>query len=273
MPYRLIAPLVPLYAGGLERHARRLVLESDTGPDTRADTSAAMRDPAGDGARAARPTLARVLADPRALDRLLDAQARHFRSTDRMVVASVWSLTYFERLIPSVAAAASVLGRVLPVGAAEVVPRWARDGSAWRFVLPHHGTPMAGAPTLHRYAPLLEDHLRPLVEALAIHARLPRAVAWGNAARLLDMTLSRLDQAMPGQPGIALDRQRLLDTATLQGDAPNPLYRQQRYAERGGRRVALLRRCCLYYRLPGHGYCDPCPLAPCNRRPAAVLPD
>ncbi|CAM3994693.1 siderophore-iron reductase FhuF [Bordetella bronchialis] len=251
MPYRLIAPLLPLFGAGLGRHARRVVLARGTPA------------PAGGG------TLAGVLADPAALRRLLDAQARYFGSEDRVAVAAVWHLTYLERLIPPVAAAASVLDRVLPVGAGQLIPRWTRDGAAWRFAIPDDGMHMPGAPTTRRYATLLDDHLHPLAEALALHARLPRAVAWGNAARLLDMTLSRLARAMPHRPAILLDRQRLLESATLRGTAPNPMYRPPRHALRDGGPVTLLRRCCLYYRLPGHGYCDLCPLSPCNRRQPA----
>ncbi|CAM3550705.1 Siderophore-iron reductase FhuF [Bordetella sputigena] len=258
MAQRLIPSLAPLYRAGLGRHARRVVLDVD-------DASGTARG---------LPTLADFLADPHALPRLLDAQARHFRSTDRVAVASVWNLAYVERLIPPVAAAASVLGRVLPVGAEKISPRWSRDGAPWRFAVPHEGTPMAGAPTLQRYAALLDQHLRPLADALAIHARMPRGIAWGNAARLLDMTLSRLGQAMPGVAVIALDRQALLDAPCFEDGKANPLYRPTRHARRDdGASVTLLRRCCLYYRLPGHGYCDLCPLAPCNRRRAGASRD
>ncbi|OZI23957.1 siderophore-iron reductase FhuF [Bordetella genomosp. 9] len=265
MPHRLIPSLVPLYAAGLGRHARRVVLHIGAGHGSGAD---------GVPGTASGPTLARILADPHALPRLLDAQARHFGSTDRMAVAAVWSLRYFEHLVPPVAAAASVLGRVLPVGAAEISPRWSRDGAAWRFAVPHDGTPLPGAPTLRRYALLLDQHVHPLVEALAVHARLPRGIAWGNVARFLDMTLSRLGQAMPGIAAIGLDRRQLLDAPHFGDGTPNPLYRPVRHATRDdGARITLLRRCCLYYRLPGHGYCDACPLAPCNRRTSAGVPD
>ncbi|AZS79610.1 siderophore-iron reductase FhuF [Achromobacter spanius] len=214
------------------------------------------------------PTVAQLLEDAEALPLILTRQARHFGAAALAPVASVWTLTYFWRLLPPVAAAASVLQRVLPTAARQVKPQFDGDGAVLRLLIPHDGQAQPGCDTHERYAPLLHEHLEPLATRLAQCARLSPKITWGNVARYLDLTLSQLMQAMPGNSQLAQDRALLLDAPLWRGE-PNPMYRAPREVLRdtpqGPRARALLRRCCLYYMLPGHAYCDLCPLSAPNR--------
>lgn len=222
---------------------------------------------AGDNA-CGQPTVAQLLDDAEALPRILARQARHFSATALAPVASVWTLTYFWRLLPPVTAAASVLQRVLPTAARQVTLQFDGNGAVLRVLIPNDGQTQPGADTYSRYAPLLHEHLEPLASRLAQCARLAPKITWGNVARYLDLTLTQLALAMPGNVQLAQDRAFLLDSQLWRGQ-PNPMYRAPREVLRdtpqGPRAHALLRRCCLYYMLPGHGYCDLCPLSMPNR--------
>ena len=77
---------------------------------------------------------------------------------------------------------------------------------------------------------------------------------------------------------MAIDRRLLLQEPVDAGGKPNPRHGRQRRAMRivDGRPfpITLYRQCCLLYRLPGNGYCGPCPLSPeYQRKPARTLAD
>lgn len=245
----MIPVLAPLFPGDWARHGDGVAL-------------------ADDGA-CGQPTVAQLIGDAQALPEILARQARHFGTTALAPVASVWSLTYCWRLLPPVVAAASVLQRVLPITARHVTPQFDGDGTVLRLLIPHEGQMRSGTDTYTRYGSLLHEHLDPLVARLAQCARLAPKITWGNVARYLDLTLSQLAQALPGNAIVAEDREFLLDTPLWRGGQPNPMYRAPRevlrYTPQGPRAHTLLRRCCLYYMLPGHGYCDLCPLSAPNR--------
>lgn len=220
------------------------------------------------------PTVAAWLECPAALAAACRAHARHLDPpvTDPQAslaaLASVWSLTYLWRLLPPVVAAASVLQRVLPVGATQARLALAEDGAPMPFLLPHDGHAMPGAPSAERYATLLHGHIAPVAARLAECCGVAPRIVWGNAARYLEVIFSELARMLPTHAGLRADHAWLLARPDWDG-LENPMYRPARAVTRGSAQGdtthTLLRRCCLYYQLPGHGYCDLCPLAPCNR--------
>lgn len=230
------------------------------------------------------PTVAAWLERPTALESACRIHARHLDPPVHGLqpalpaLASVWSLTYFWRLLPPVVAAASVLQRVLPVDTTQARLMLGEDGAPTPFLLPHDGHAMPGTPSAVRYAPLLHGHIAPVAARLAGRCGLAPRIVWGNAARYLDVIFSELARMMPTHEGLRADRAWLLARADWNG-LENPMYRPARAVTRcsaqGDTTHTLLRRCCLYYQLPGHDYCDLCPLAPCNRaarRVAAAAP-
>ncbi|GLS06336.1 ferric iron reductase FhuF [Chitiniphilus shinanonensis] len=210
--------------------------------------------------------LARLLDDGDLLDDILARQARRrgVVGPDRRAVASAWAMDYLWALLPGAAAAASVLQHCFPLAPDEVSLRCDADGTPLTFYLPHEGHALPGSETLTRYGPLLHRHLAPLFDALAARARLPRKIAWGSAARYLE---GILDQAL-GQigplPQLLADRALLLAQPMWPDGARNPMHARQRSVpcpNGGPAPFTLHRQCCLYYLLPGEGYCGACPLA------------
>lgn len=132
------------------------------------------------------------------------------------------------------------------------------------------GESLPSASTAQRYAPLLRQHLAPLVGALSEAARVAPKILWGNVARHFEHLLDNGVALTGDAPCVVQDRAWLLHSATW--PAPpgvNPLYGRQREVVRlhGDRAVPmkLHRQCCLYHQLPGEDYCGACPLAPQHR--------
>lgn len=209
--------------------------------------------------------LTELLDDPARLDDALARQARRWGVDDPRPLASAWSLAYFAALLPPVAAAASLLEHGFPVRLDEMRVELDADGAAAAFFIPHRGAAHPGAETAARYAPLMWQHLEPLIEHLARRTRLSPRVLWCNASRHFEAILERAAALGGDTPTLARDREVLLQRATWPDGRRNPLHRGGRGSTRGADGDALYRQCCLYYRLPGEGYCSACPLAPQHR--------
>lgn len=195
---------------------------------------------------------------------------------DLRAASSAWVLDTLGVLVPPVAAAASVLGQVFPVGLEGLHLDLAADGRVRGMYLDGIGTALPGAPAAQRYAPLVWQHWAPLFAALEQVARVPQKVLWSNAARHLEAVLEQAVRLAPQQPTIAQDAADLLQAPlwpAAGGPRANPLCRPRRVVAmataQGTEPVALHRECCLYYRLPGEGYCGRCPLDPRHRAPPA----
>lgn len=216
----------------------------------------------------AAPSLARWLDAPDGLAATLARHAAHIGAPDNAAAASVWSLTYFWRLLPPMVAAASLLQRALPAALTDLRLELDAHALPARFLLADEGQPLPHSATAQRYGTLLHRHIEPLAQRLRALTGLAPRIVWGNAARYLDVIFAELTRLQPGHDGLRDDRAHLLDGAAWPG-GDNPMHRPVRVVTRatpeGPRDVALLRRCCLYYQLPGHDYCDLCPLAPGNR--------
>lgn len=158
------------------------------------------------------------------------------------VAASTMSLGLFARLLSPVVGA-TVLGVALPTPSLDGA--WWRpvDRGPWPLVLTGPGT---GPPDLER---TLADVLAPLAAALAERFALSRQVLSGNIASAVFGAVRMAGTARPDLATAARD----LGAAVLAG----PL------AGTGELRAGGFVRssCCLYYRIPGGGYCGDCVLA------------
>ncbi|OLF19306.1 (2Fe-2S)-binding protein [Actinophytocola xanthii] len=156
------------------------------------------------------------------------------------VAASTMSLGLFARVVSPVLGAA-VLGVPLP--------RPTLDDTWWRPV--EQGPwPLAltGPDARPRFSDLVADVLEPLVEALAGQYALSRRVLRGNIASAALGAVHMIGTARPGLAAAALDVGAALLAGPLAGTGEL----------RGGFRRSS---CCLYYRIPGGGYCGDCVLA------------
>lgn len=191
---------------------------------------------------------------------------------DLRAAASAWSLDYLWALLPPLAAAASVLQHRFPMHANDVAVNLSDKGTPVRFHIAHEGHPMPGSPTGARYDALLEDHLGPLFMSISRQTRLAPKILWGNAARHLEAIFDQVLELTGHAEHVATDRKALLQQPTHADGRPNPLYGLQQTSVRNENGVAatitLHRQCCLFYRLPGQGYCGACPLAPEHHRTA-----
>ncbi|MCE8024890.1 siderophore-iron reductase FhuF [Billgrantia aerodenitrificans] len=214
--------------------------------------------------------LADLLDQPREIDDILIRRARFVGCDDLRPVAVVWLLKYVTLLVPPVAVAASVLEHGFPVGPKDISVILDDDAEPVAFVIPHLGESIAGLDTQRRYAPLLQEHLEPLIDYLSTRTRVPTKLLWGNVSRRLESILILSQQLTEYPPETAQraasDKEYLLERKTWPGGQRNPMFSHKRHATRiteaGEVPVRLHRHCCLVYRLPGKGYCGLCPLSP-----------
>ncbi|MGH1563884.1 (2Fe-2S)-binding protein [Mumia sp. DW29H23] len=201
--------------------------------------------PGDPGAEGWRPL--RVLLQPGALEDRVAFTAAYLgrlagTPVERRVAASTVSLGLFARVLSPVVGAA-VLGVRLPPPATW----W------WR---PFETGPWPLAVDWSSHEPGETDAvpLSPWVDRFAEDFTLSRTILWGNAASALFGAVAALRTTRPdlapaaaSYAVAALDREPFAGT----GDVVR------------GRFVR--RSCCLYYRVPGGGYCGDCVLAPANR--------
>lgn len=216
--------------------------------------------PAGDWRPLAELDDPDVLAGRVAVARRALASGSSVDAVPERVAASVWSLGVFSRLV-SAPLAAVVLGAELPA------PR--RDQVWWRAVdggpLPVAVAGIGVVATVDAdddavaaaFGEIVVDGLiGPLLAAFRHRFRLSPKVLHGNVASALGGAVTVLAGAGPERVGRARRIvERLLARAPLAGEATivRPQWRLRRA------------NCCLYYRIPGGGYCGDCVLHPVNR--------
>lgn len=221
--------------------------------------------------------VADLLGDATLLAGLLRRHALHLGCSDLRPVASAWSLHYLWALLPPIVAGASLLGHAFPVRPEEMHVQFDADGEALRFHVSDEGCPRPDADTAARYDALLWQHLDPLFTALSRLARVAPKILWGNAARYLGSIFEQ-GLALSGRaPCIVRDHDQLLERPTWPDGRINPLHTPRRQALDSGEGghvtpVTLHRQCCLYYLLPGEGYCVACPLSPRYRKLKGAAP-
>jgi ferric iron reductase protein FhuF len=184
---------------------------------------------------------------------------------DRRAVASVVTLGLLARLVSPPLAAVVLAG---------VLPDWSL-GSLWWQPTAGGPWPLAtGARTgrevgdvaeegaRHRAVSLIgstvvEQVLLPVVRRVHEEFSLSEQVLWGNVASALGGAAAQLVAAHPARrDGCAALLDRLLDRGVLAGTTL-----PDRPAPRPGGSTDRRRSCCLFYRVPGGGYCADCILA------------
>lgn len=200
----------------------------------------ALQERTGDGWH----TLRELVVGPALDERVRYVEAR-LAGTDiePRVAASTMSLGLFARLVSPVIGA-YVLGTPLP--------RPTLDGTYWR---PVDGSPwplaLTGPSGTPDPAALLPDVLDPLAAAIAARYALSPQVLRGNVASAVFGAVGTVGTARPD----LADAARSTGAALLAG----PLAGTGGPTGPGGRFVRT--SCCLYYRIPGGGYCGDCVLA------------
>jgi ferric iron reductase protein FhuF len=183
-------------------------------------------------------------------------------------LASEWSKDYLRRLLPPVIAATLVLGHRLPLSLDTLELSLDDAGRPQAFRLPDAGSAWAPARVgpaedpFRRFAPLIDDHLQPLVDALADHSRLSPRVYWSNAANYVEWLVTAIAAKVPA--AMVADARAMLELRYRLDGRDNPFYRPVRYVDEGVGATAGPRRrrrvCCVRYLVPGTELCTNCPL-------------
>ncbi|MCG6657774.1 siderophore-iron reductase FhuF [Halomonas campisalis] len=204
---------------------------------------------------------ARDLLDPDHLDALLERFGARYDHGDRRAVASLWSKWHFSALIAHGLAANLLLERDLPLGLDELHLVQSPEGQTTGLVLRHVGRPLAGLDPHARFATLLDDHLTPLVEALAATTGASAKVFWSNAGNYFEHFAGALANHPMAAPDVAEPARALMESRTLPDGRRNPLYHPVRYVEGEGDGTRRVRRlCCIRYLIDELGVCGNCPL-------------
>ncbi|RTR00832.1 siderophore-iron reductase FhuF [Halomonas nitroreducens] len=207
-----------------------------------------------------------MLLDPAYLDTLFARFGAQYGHGDRRAVASLWSKWHFSGLAVHGLAANLLLERDLPLGLDDLHLVQSAEGQTTGLELHHAGRPLAELGALTRFATLLDDHLTPLVEALATATGASTKVFWSNAGNYFEHFAGALADHPMAAPDVSEPAQALMESRTLPDGRRNPLYRPVRYVTPDAPEApARIRRlCCIRYLIDELGYCANCPLE-CRR--------
>lgn len=240
----MIPILAPLFVGDLAPYRDALVLADDSRPS-----------------RPIRDWLA-----PGAFANVLQAYGAPHTADERRGLASEWSKDYLLRLLPPVMAATLVLGHCLPLSLDTLELALDDAGRPQAFKLPDagHAWPPAqigsAEDPFRRFVPLIDEHLQPLIDALAEHSRLSPRVYWSNAANYVEWLVTAIAAKVPAAS--VADARAMLELRHRLDGRDNPLYRPVRYDTAGEGTAPRRRRrvCCVRYLIPAKPLCTNCPL-------------
>jgi ferric iron reductase protein FhuF len=207
------------------------------------------------------------LLRPEVLGGLLDRYAVQHQGADKRAVVSMWTQYYSARLIYPVLGANLLLGRALPLALEDTVLHVAEDGSPLGFCIVDEGGRVFGT-GMARFAPLVRQHLVPLVAAVAALGRVAPKLVWSNAGIRIAGTANIARRQGQFSPRDQADIDALLNNSAWPDGWANPLFQPYRTVETCGESVERRRIGCLRYLLPAFEGCGlSCPLPDRRGRP------
>jgi len=174
---------------------------------------------------------------------------------------SQWSKYYFRLAVPAALVSALVLHRPLGMKPERCILAL-RDGMPEALYLPHDALGEPADDPAPRYASLIDEHLRGVIDLLAGMTKIAPRVLWSNVGNLLDSLFAQCASL----PDAARDAAWMFESRVLFGhDEANPLRMPVRNMTP---RSSLLpapfrarRVCCVRYEIPGEDQlCASCPL-------------
>ncbi|HEV2512924.1 siderophore-iron reductase FhuF [Bosea sp. (in: a-proteobacteria)] len=234
----MIPAFASLFSGDLAAYGDRFALASEMAPSS----------PGSD------------LVDPERLTELLVRfGSRRYPGADRRAVTSLWAKYHFATLLPPFLAIALLAEQELDVDIEAIGCTFSDDGATQSIHLRDAGKPAAPADAVERFLPLMDNHLVPVIAALATVSGVSRKVLWSNAGNMFDFIVRRVEQAVGSRQPVA-DALALMATRRLPDGRPNPLFDPVRYPDDRDGPKRLRRVCCIRYLIPELGYCSTCPL-------------
>ncbi|MDI7861784.1 siderophore-iron reductase FhuF [Rhizobiaceae bacterium n13] len=187
-----------------------------------------------------------------ALERALSTYAGTKQGCDLRVAASMWSLYYFSALAIPYILARTVEGQVLPIDFDAMTLSLAPDGLPSTFGVRDVGVleDLGGGDVFSVVGPLVEKHLRQIVEQLRTRTGIAPRLAWNNAAVYIDYAL-RNSWTPTGNATV----DQLVECPRIQDGVSNPFYGCLRFEQEDGQTVCRRKVCCLRYMIPGIPSC------------------
>ncbi|MFC7608835.1 siderophore-iron reductase FhuF [Teichococcus aestuarii] len=202
-----------------------------------------------------------ALMAPGGVEAILAPLLRRQPGQDRRALLSLWSRHYFYTLIPPVVLTLLLAHRSLPLAPQGGAVMLTEQGMPAAIALPDAGReapPPADA--FARFAPLVQEHLAPLIAHWAAEARLAPRVLWANAASYFAWIVREAATAEGAPPGSAAPCRAVIEATHWPDGSANPLHEPMRLLEGPEGRQHWRKVCCLLYRLPERQECPYCPL-------------
>jgi ferric iron reductase protein FhuF len=117
----------------------------------------------------------------------------------------------------------------------------------------------SGNAAFARFAPLIFDHLEPLIEMWAERSGVTRRVLWSNVGNTFEAMLRKIE-GVSGSSQRLRQARHVLSEPLWPNGRPNPLFRAVRYVPDGDTFVRRRRICCIQYLLPDRKFCKACPI-------------
>lgn len=178
---------------------------------------------------------------------------------------SMWSQWYFANLLPAWVIVSLSHNWQLPIRPDRLFISLQQQGLPGQLYFQGEAqafTPDTNLP-LARFTSLIEQHLRPVCQALAALSDMKPGIYWGNAAVRLHWGIEQAALLNAD----TTDGLALINARTLSDGGKNPLFQPLRAEHPDNPDSPLFRRqCCLRYRLADHAMCSSCPLLLVEKR-------
>lgn len=171
-------------------------------------------------------------------------------------VQSLWAQWYFGLLLPPLMLILLAEPRALDCSPQHIQVAFHSHGYPCGFwIAAHEDREAQNMDATQRITRLIQQHLIPVVNAVARHGDISAKLIWNNMGFTFHWFLNELPTLLDRNGMMQLE-QWLFSSTTLPDGSDNPLYRTMLL--RDGERVR--RSCCQRYRIPGVERCDNCTL-------------
>jgi len=198
------------------------------------------------------------------LERYLSMYAEDACHTEkRRARISMWSQWYFANLLPGWVIVSLSQGWQLPIAAQDVYISLQEEGLPNQIYLNGPGEALHSAQPMARFDSMIEQHLRPVCQALADLSGLKPGIYWSNAGVRVAWGIKQAERVNAN----ISDGMALLDARELHYGGKNPLHQPLRPEDPQDENSPQFRRqCCLRYDLADHVMCPSCPLLLAERK-------
>ncbi len=200
----------------------------------------------------------------RVLEHYLSLHADDATQTEkRRARISMWSQWYFANLLPGWVIVSLSHGWQLPISTENVYLSLQDEGLPNQIYLDGPGEALLSTQPMARFDQMIEQHLRPVCQALADLSGLKPGIYWSNAGVRVSWGIKQAERVNAD----ISDGMALLNARELHYGGKNPLYQPMRPEDpQDDNSPQFRRQCCLRYELADHVMCSSCPLLLAERK-------